>query len=110
MMATEVTGFVIDAIWKIALVGIGTFLATSNLPALPRGSVPSRLTTISTTPGVSPRLTASAICFERAALPASENPWTFVRSPEPCASQRGRTRRDHATATTATPAAISVVS
>ncbi len=39
MMATEVTGFVIDAIWKIALVGIGTFLATSNLPALPRYSV-----------------------------------------------------------------------
>ena len=80
MMATDVTGLVIDAIWKIALAGIGTLFATSNFPAAPSYSTPSRLTTISTTPGVSPRLTASSICFERAALPASENPCTLVRS------------------------------
>ena len=35
MMATDVTGLVIDAIWKIALAGIGTFFATSNFPATP---------------------------------------------------------------------------
>ena len=35
MMATEVTGLVIDAMLKMALAGIGTFLPTSSLPAAP---------------------------------------------------------------------------
>jgi hypothetical protein len=34
-MATEVTGFVIDAMLKIAFVRIGTFFAMSALPLAP---------------------------------------------------------------------------
>ena len=35
MIATDVTGLVIDAITKMAFVGIGMFFATSNFPAAP---------------------------------------------------------------------------
>ncbi len=67
------TGFVIDAMLKIASAGIGTFAAVSSLPAVPEYSSPSRSTTRPTTPGVSPRATAAFICAVIADFATSDN-------------------------------------
>src|SRR5690349_6285975 len=67
MIATDVTGLVIDAMLKMALVG---------KPAEPSNSTPLRSTTISATAGASPFATASFICAVSAALATAENPAT----------------------------------
>ena len=69
MMATEVTGLVIEAMLKIEFAGI---------PAAPSKITPSRLTTSALTPIVSPRATESFSWAFNAALPASEIPRTFA--------------------------------
>src|SRR5690348_16145346 len=80
MMATDVTGLVIEAMLKIAFVGIAMLCATSSLPAAPSKSTASGLTTSATTPGASPRATAWLNWRESAALPASKNPRACVCS------------------------------
>jgi len=82
MIATEVIGFVIEAMPKMASDGIGTLRATSSLPAQPSYNTPPGSTTSATTPGVSPRSTAASSCRERARLPASDSlcPACFMNS------------------------------
>src|ERR1051325_409783 len=77
MIATDVTGLVIDAMLKMALVG---------RPAEPSNSTPLRSTTISAMAGASPLATASFICAVSAVLAAAERPATATGAGDCAAS------------------------
>src|SRR6201988_2659294 len=81
MMATHVTGLVHNAIAQNASMDLAQLWSPSHLPTSPSKSTLSVSTISATTPGVSPRLTASLNCLDSAALPASESPCDPARSP-----------------------------
>ena len=68
-MATDVTAFVIDAMLKIVSFAIGVLRSVLLLPNASWYSTPSSLTTVTTTPGTSPRAVASVRNFDSAAVP-----------------------------------------
>ena len=69
MMATDVTGLVIDAMLKIVSFAIGVLLIVRLFPKASWYRTPSFPTTTTTTPGTSPRSVTVLRKVERAAAP-----------------------------------------